>query len=135
MKELSLEEAALAWAQGKRVEARPVFPGGAPWSQIAPLGTVQNKMWPASIFNDTANSRSFRLTPEPPAKKWRPYTQLDGVPLLGERVIRKGGTRTYLIIGVLEEVVHIGNSHYTFQNLMDEFTWSDGSPCGVEVDA
>ena len=73
MNELTVQEAALAWAHGKMVEARPTFPKGAVWSKISPVGVISNQTWPASIFNDQIE-REFRLTPVPPAKKWRPWT-------------------------------------------------------------
>lgn len=141
MKELSLEEAALAWAQGKRVEARPVFPGGAPWSQIAPLGTVQNQMWPASIFNDTANSRSFRLAPEPPAKKFRPWAP-EEVPVGAQAKTKVCDSEIQMIVGrnLLGVLLAQDSGAYPFRDMLELRLHSiDGGktwmPCGVEVDA
>lgn len=132
MKELTLEEAALAWAQGKRVEASPK--DITEWTIISGVGSkTTGSEYSAGVF--ATNVYRFRLAPEPPAKKWRAYTREELDLLIGETVQRKHSKTCWVIIGVLEEAVHIGNSHYPFVTLLDEFTWSDGSPCGVEVDA
>lgn len=64
--EITLEQAALAWAQGKRVEARPAFRNGGPWNAIASVGSKESSSWPASVLNE-AEVYKFRLAPEPPA--------------------------------------------------------------------
>ncbi len=131
MKELSLEEAALAWAQGKRVEATNSS-GMGDFYSIGPVGS-KNGRWNPLVFN--GDGHRFRLAPEPPAKKWRPYMRIEIEKHLGVGVQHKGRGYSAIIIAVLEEAVHIGMWNYTLDELLENFTWSDGSPCGVEVDA
>jgi hypothetical protein len=135
MKELTLQEAALAWAQGKRVEA--MDPSAKPelWMAVSEIGKDSRTSYTAAVFNEDAGIYRFRLAPEPPAKRYRPYNRAELCNHLGKVVEAKGGDFTALIIIVLHEAVHIGNSHYTFKNLLEDFTWKDGSPCGVEVEA
>ena len=69
--ELTLQEAALAWAQGKRVEA--IGPSNA-WGLIQEVGS-SGGMWQPGVFSgDSSRVFRFRLAPEPPAKKWRSWT-------------------------------------------------------------
>ena len=132
MSELTLQEAALAWAQGKRVEA--IGPSNA-WGLIQEVGSSEG-MWQPGVFSgDSSRVFRFRLAPKPPAKKWRPYTRDEIGKYLGGAVLRKDQGFSALITVVLEEAVGIGISHYTFQDLLNGFTWLDGSPCGVEVEA
>lgn len=139
MKELTLQEAALAWAQGKRVEASPIFPGGSPWHQVAPLGVVQNGLWPASVFNQLEHHK-FRLAPEPPAKRYRPWTP-EEVPV-GAQVRHKGNSKSIRMLIVCDrEPCLLGeSSHWKLQDLLVSMEHSmDGGKtwavCGVEVEA
>ena len=131
MKELSLEEAALAWAQGKKVEASPELTDN--WGGVYGVGNRQG-VYTQKVFCGYPKYR-FRLAPEPPAKKWRPYTRSEIEKHLGVGVQHKGRGYSAIIIAVFEEAVHIGMWNYTLDELLENFTWSDGSPCGVEVDA
>ena len=132
MKELSLEEAALAWAHGKKVEATPE--GVTRWIIISGVGSKTTESeYSAEVF--TLKGYRFRLAPEPPAKKFRPYMRSEIEKRLGVGVQHKGRGYSAIIIAVLEEAVHIGMWNYTLDELLENFTWSDGSPCGVEVDA
>jgi hypothetical protein len=132
MKEITIQEAALAWANGKRVQAT-ARNGAGEFYDIGKPGSTSG-MWNAAIFNGSENHK-FRLAPEPPAKRYRPYNRAELCEHLGKVVEAEGGAFTALIIIVFHEAVHIGNSHYTFQSLLEDFTWKDGSPCGVEVEA
>ena len=132
MKELSLEEAALAWAQGKRVEASPKSLDR--WLPVDRVGECRANQYSQSAFGQ-ANVYRFRIAIEPPAKKWRPYTRSEIEKHLGVGVQHKGRGYSAIIIAVFEEAVHIGMWNYTLDELLENFTWSDGSPCGVEVDA
>lgn len=132
MKELSLEEAALAWAQRKRVEA--MWPPRDAWGLVTPIGGGGG-LWSPEVFARTDCVFKFRLAPEPPAKKFRPYTRSEIEKHLGVGVQHKDRGYSAIIIAVLEEAVHIGMWNYTLDELLENFTWSDGSPCGVEVDA
>ena len=69
--ELTLEQAALAWAQGKRVEARPAK--GGCWKPIDNIGECDAEKFSQSVFG-FRDDFEFRLAPEPPAKKFRPWT-------------------------------------------------------------
>ena len=70
-KEITLQEAALAWAQGKRVEGLRSETEG--WGLICPLGEDGGKF--SVRLLESHNGVRFRLAPEPPAKRYRPWTQ------------------------------------------------------------
>ena len=139
MSELTLQEAALAWAQGKRVEARPTFPKGAVWSKISPVGVISNQTWPASIFNDQSE-REFRVASEPPAKRYRPWTP-EEVPV-GAFTRPKTGRDVLMIIGSTRDSVFLAGDRgmYPLNDLLRyrEHSTDNGKtwlPCGVEVEA
>ena len=132
MKELSLEEAALAWAQKKNVEATDSS-GMGDFYSIAKPGS-KNGRWNSLVFIGDGNHR-FRIAIEPPAKKFRPYMRSEIEKHLGVGVQHKGRGYSAIIIAVFDEAVHIGMWNYTLDELLENFTWSDCSPCGVEVDA
>ena len=72
--ELTLQEAALAWAQGKRVECLMV--NQTEYLPISRVGTSDGIISP-TCFGERDDDRiryKFRLAPEPPAKKWRSWT-------------------------------------------------------------
>jgi hypothetical protein len=137
MKELTLEEAALAWAQGKRVEAAVI--GGDEWLPIDPVGECLRNAHPATVFACRDEYR-FRLAPEPPAKKWRTWGILDV--RVGMLVKRIHTNNAQLIVGIKWPThVDVGQSlNMTIEYLVEHYEHStDGGktwlPCGVEVDA
>lgn len=146
MKELTLQEAALAWAQGKRVEASPIFPGGGPWHQVAPLGIVQKGLWPASVFNQF-DHHLFRLAPEPPAKRYRPWTP-EEVPV--GCLVKAKDTGSIWVLGGRNNgssIIIYGDDRYHHAGwIFDHYLHSTDPigtpdskrtwlPCGVEVEA
>jgi hypothetical protein len=70
-KELTREEARLAWAHGQRVEACPRVKDG-PWLPVKPHSSFAGQ-WSVDVLLDL--SFKFRLASEPTAKKFRPWTQ------------------------------------------------------------
>ena len=141
MKELSLEEAALAWAQGKRVEAEALGATERVWGLIHPLGTASG-YWNPNVFGGLACGCRFRLAPELPAKKWRPWTP-EEVPVgvkMRERECTGWFTPTCAGDGEIEIVVDGKIQKVKLTELADNHEHSlDGGktwlPCGVEVDA
>ena len=144
--ELTLQEAALAWAQGKRVEARPSFRDGGPWDTISRVGHKDSSHWPASILNEDV-AYKFRLAPEPPAKKWRPWTP-EEVPVLAWLRNKQLSQHRSVIIGVTDCGLVLCPFNGGDQNDMgtepkdllecQEHSIDNGKtwlPCGVEVDA
>ena len=142
MKELSLEEAALAWAQGKRVEAT----NAAGVGEFYPIGIIGigGGHWTPLVF-DIGSKHRFRLAPELPAKKFRKWMR-DEVPI-GAIIKAKERTWRSLIVGVtqLGDIqIHDGrfDTEFALENHVhsidpvgtpdDKRTWL---PCGVEVDA
>lgn len=137
--ELTLKEAALAWAQGKKVEA--IGPSNV-WGLIQQVGSSDG-MWQPGVFSgDSCRVFHFRLAPEPPAKRYRPWTA-DEVPV-GVKMREKecegwftpacGGGRE------IEVVVdgEISKVKLTDLALHYEFSEDNGKtwlPCGVEVEA
>jgi hypothetical protein len=138
MKELTLQEAALAWAQGKRVEA--MGPLREEWGLIAQVGGAKGKvMWDASLFARADRVFMFRIAPEPPAKRYRPWTP-EEVPV-GAVTRPKVGGDILMIIGRIDGALLAGDSGpYPLSALLDarEHSTDNGKtwlPCGVEVEA
>jgi len=149
-KELTLQEAALAWAQGKRVEAawKPDDGKLGRWGLIYNFTTGVGEYWPV-IFNDPKGWH-FRLAPEPPAKRYRPWTP-EEVPV-GAAIRKKGvsGISVILSNGATREtgVSYISSSNSlslaTYaaalefcEHSIDPIGTPDSKrtwlPCGVEV--
>lgn len=141
MKELSLEEAALAWARGKRVEASPELTDN--WGSVCGVGNRQG-VYTQKVFCGYPKYR-FRLAPEPPAKRYRPWTP-EEVPV-GAFTRPKVGGDMLMIIGRSDGALLAGdNGFYPLSALLNarehsidpigthdsKRTWL---PCGVEVDA
>lgn len=138
--EITLKEAALAWAQGKRVEA--CSPMNTIWRLVTPVGASVEKRPPGQYSTGVFTSDIpflFRLAPEPPAKKWRPWKP-EEVPV--GALIRAIGLRWRSLIwaatatgqiecmtGVLEPEYALLNHEHSLDNGK---TWL---PCGVEVEA
>lgn len=78
--EIPLNEAALAWAQGKKVEA--CAPTNSIWCRITGVGACVEKsprgQYPADVFTSDLKFR-FRIAPEPPPMQYRPFTK-DTIP-------------------------------------------------------
>lgn len=135
-KEITLQEAALAWAQGKRVEATTATPPASDWRAVNSIGTMDG-WWNANVFGESAKSCRFRLAPEPHAKRYRPWTP-EEVPV-GALIRAKGLLWRGLILGVnaqgqIEHFVGRTDCGYAMNNHLHSIdngkTWL---PCGVEV--
>ena len=140
-KELTLQEAALAWAQGKRVEARPSFRDGGPWDTISRVGHKDSSRWPASILNEDV-AYKFRLAPEPPAKKFQPFTKgtIPKFALWKYPLNRDEAEDFYCITGYGDVCVLLDDDWISYQDLLTNGRMSIDNgktwlPCGVEVDA
>ena len=147
MKELTLQEAALAWAQSKRVEARVEGHSDGAWRLVEPPGIDSGRNYSAGVLGKTVCKYQFRLAPEPPQKKFRPWTP-EEVPV-GALITNKDWVgKTYgrfSIAGCDAEGIiwmcrgRFGNA--TFDWLISEgFSHSTDAgktwiPCGVEVEA
>ena len=151
MKELTLQEAALAWAQGKRVEAEAV---GQFKHRFAPVHSIGSKdgYWNPNVFADTGEVYKFRLVPEPPAKRYRPWTP-EEVPV--GAVIRRKGVSGISVILSNGATRKIGLSYISSSNSLSLATYAAALefcqhpidpigtpdskrtwlPCGVEVEA
>lgn len=143
MKEISLQEAALAWAQGKRVEA--AVTEGDEWLPIDPVGECRRNAYPPTVFS-CRNEYSFRLAPEPPAKRYRPWTPKE-VPV--GRLFRKKGFAGVSVILSNGASKESGVSYVSSDNQLVKVRYQDALgfyehsldhgktwlPCGVEVEA
>ena len=142
-KEISREEAALAWAQKRRVEA--IGPRCSEWTIVQPLENfgTGGRWWVCGIFN--CPGYLFRLAPEPPAKRYRPWTP-EEVPV-GALTRPKLAGDVLMIIGRLESGALLAgdtSGPYPLNLLLNtrdhsidpigtpdsKRTWL---PCGVEV--
>lgn len=144
--ELTLQEAALAWAHGKRVEAIHKTLFSERWTKVEPAGAECSNTYSAGVFGDCAGKYRFRIAPEPPAKKWRPWT-LEEVPigaLIRWKSDSNKGVRS-LIVSAHETpggAVWICSGQKTIWNAEEavklEYSIDNGKtwlPCGVEVEA
>ena len=137
MKELTVQEAALAWAQGKKVEARG--PATLTWESLIEVGGGFGH-WLPSILTHKDNLFRFRLAAEPPANKYRPWTP-EEVPVGAQVRYAKNQRSIRMLITSNMEPHLLG---YGFKwNLEDlcksmEHSIDNGRtwlPCGVEVEA
>ena len=145
MSELTLQEAALAWAQGKRVEAAPKHHPNN-WGEVDGVGKERDRnKYNANIFHNPVTPYIFRLAPEPPAKRFRPWAP-EEVPV--GALVRFGNGKTgnhcWMITGWNAVSFHTSNSVYGpvlfeeaerkgCQHSLDNGkTWL---PCVVEVEA
>jgi hypothetical protein len=135
MKEITLQEAALAWANGKMVEATK----GYGFKPISSIGAI-NGYWNSSVFSDVGPEWAFRVAPEPPAKRYRPWTP-EEVPV-GALTQSLVPHEVLMIIGRNETGVRLADDDgwYSYSALVLARTYStDGGktwlPCGVEVEA
>lgn len=138
MKELTLEEAALAWAQGKKVESSPKSLDR--WLPVDRVGECRANQYSQSAFGQ-ADFYRFRLAPEPPAKKWREW-EFGEVPVGALTRHKECGGDVLMIVGKFSTgALLAGDSGmYPFTDLfrMREHSIDNGKtwlPCGVEVDA
>lgn len=143
MKELSLEEAALAWAQGKRVEA--LLGGSGRWTPVDPVGQCVGDCYSPSVFS--CHEYIFRLAPEPPAKRYRPWTS-EEVPVGAVMRWKTTPTHASLICSRGESCVFPSGATQgtSFEDALKHWLYSidpvgttDSKrtwlPCGVEVEA
>jgi hypothetical protein len=137
MNELTLQEAALAWAQGKRVEA--AGPRDE-WGVIQQPGREEGRWQPSVFSGDNVRFFRFRLAPESPAKRYRPWTP-EEVPV-GALTRPKIKGDVVMIIGRVSSGVFQGGDRgiYPFCDLLKyrEHSLDNGKtwlPCGVEVEA
>jgi hypothetical protein len=137
MKEITLQEAALAWAQGKRVEATPKSHDD--WTLITRVGLKTNAdEYSSGVF--AMSEYLFRLTPEPPAKRYRPWTP-EEVPV-GALTKPNHGGDVLMIIGRFSNGALLAGDRavYPFGDLLKlrQHSLDNGKtwlPCGAEVEA
>jgi hypothetical protein len=137
--ELTVQEAALAWAQGKIVEV--MVPASIAWAPVIKVGGGDGEWLPGVFAAQNPNYR-FRLAPVPPAKKWRPWTA-EEVPVdawfKGENGIGFKLTHADLWSGSKFPTVANGSgAHHSLNCILKIWTHSIDHgktwlPCGVEV--
>lgn len=135
MSELTVQEAALAWAQGKIVEV--MGPASREWAPMIKVGGGDGEYFPG-VFTASYGKYRFRLASVPKAKKWRPWTA-EEVPV-GALTRSKVPNEILMIIGRNETGVRLAghDGWYNYDSLVKARTYStDGGktwlPCGVEV--
>lgn len=134
MSELTVQEAALAWAQGKIVEV--IGPGFMEWAPVIKVGGGGGE-WLPGVFAASDGKWRFRLAPKTPAKKWRPWTP-EEVPV--GALTRSMPNEILMIIGRNETGVRLADDDgwYNYDSLVKARTYSTDNgktwlPCGVEV--
>lgn len=142
-KELTQEEAALLWAQKKRVQAMNADSPGL-WGDIVPISSSDGVYWP-TVFSKTKESYRYRLASEPPAKRYRAW-RMEEVPIGaqirfpdwddGERLLICGTWRGKVMWAT--PVGFVSKSPEVLLNQGWEHSIDNGKtrlPCGVEVEA
>ena len=138
MSELTVQEAALAWAQGKMVEAKHKTLLCGEWTIVEPAGKECFHTYSAGIFGDCAHKYQFRLAPVPTAKEWRPWTA-EEVPVGGQVRYKNNKQSIRMLIVSNVQPYFLGEkSFWTLEELFCLMQHSiDGGktwlPCGVEV--
>jgi hypothetical protein len=125
---LTAQEAALAWAQGKKVEAAQLHLED--WLPIDAIGESESNQRSPAVFCFSTHWR-FRLAPEP---KLRPLTIEEWKVRLCAGVIYKANGDLSTIGGVSpgRELVSVyANQGFSPEEMLERFTFLDGSPCGV----
>lgn len=140
--ELTLQEAALAWAQGKRVECLTV--NQTEYFPISRVGTSDGILSP-TCFGERDDDRiryKFRLAPEPPAKKFQPFTKgtIPKFALWKYPLNRDEAEDFYCITGYGDVCVLLNDDWISYQDLLTNGRMSTDNgktwlPCGVEVEA
>ena len=140
--ELTLQEAALAWAQGKRVEAIHKTLFSERWTKVEPAGAECSNTYSAGVFGDCAGKYRFRLAPEPPAKKFQPFTKgtIPKFALWKYPLNRDEAEDFYCITGYGDFCVLLDDDWISYQDLLTNGRMSKDNgktwlPCGVEVEA
>jgi hypothetical protein len=91
--------------------------------------SYKNKEDFSRIINPSFDFRSYdyRVKEEP---IYVPFTFEDAKDLIGKAVIKKGVTLVKQIIVVNSNEVGFDANNVSFENLLDLYTFIDGSPCG-----
>ncbi len=144
-KEITRQEAALAWAQGKRVEA--CSPVNSIWCLVTPVGAAVERcprnQYPADVFTSDIPFR-FRLapTPVPHIRSWEPLEVPIGALIKHDQWNLAG--LTYMICGVEQDQVvwmtSAGPGKQKLIELLRDTRWRHSvdsgrtwHPCGVKV--
>jgi len=143
-KELTVQEAALAWAQGKKVEAASRLIDPECWKQVDEVGVdnPNNSKHYAGVFN-SPDVYSYRLAPDPPAKRYRPWI-LEELPAMA--IFRRSHMFGWFALqganegGVWFNTPSWGTEQARFDQLLNDHEHSTDNgktwlPCGVEVDS
>lgn len=120
--------------QGKEVQYQSVSKTNSDeWIDLTSRGAALN-------FFDYC----FRIKPEKPEKKWRPFKDADefikAAGGLGAIWIKpKKANQMQLVTSINaydSDPIHSGFSWKSYKNLLEDYTFADGRPCGIlEEDA
>lgn len=115
---LSVAECAAAMARGECVE----------------VDVEKNGTWSTKETKDFRLLHSYRIAPKPREPQWRPFNCNELVALVG-RVVIDTRNRWHKIISAANKqssVVSVGGGEiYHTSALLEQFTFADGSRCGV----
>jgi hypothetical protein len=122
---MTAQEAALAWAQGKKVEAD--YNDGI-WALVSPPGSKPDvNIYSPDVFCHPAYT--FRLAPEP---RLRPLTIEEWKGRVGSVVKLKATAHVVIVVGAdAQHVLPAMFQGYTPSEMLERWTFADGSPCGV----
>lgn len=97
--------------------------------QLIPQGIGRDD-WVDNICDFSCPPEQYRIKPEP---EYRPLTPAEAAKYLGTRLVHNsGGSYTIKSLGI-EEVMFTDQYKASYQGLLNHYTFSDGSPVGVEV--
>ena len=76
------------------------------------------------------NDSDYRIIPE---KKLVPFDISDAGFLIGKTIKSKIKNKYDMIIGVVDKGIIIADYYKYYEELLSDFTFTDGTPCGKEV--
>ena len=96
-------------------------------------GEVVSHTFKASgSFNSDYDQHHMDLINTPTEPRYRPYTPQEAAQHVGEKIKKKNGHTLCGLITLVTASGLIGVDEITTQELLDGFTYLDGTPCGVE---
>lgn len=111
-----------AQARGEKVQMRVRYLSHSPWGKWQP--------WTYEIDATHAADLNLEFRVAPP-KRYRPFTAEEVV--LGKEVVSRTGYRA-LVIAVSPKRVRVAKEGLSLADFLKNYTFTDGTPCGVEVE-
>lgn len=105
---------------------------------------VENNKWEDFVtLRPNFGYNIYRIKPEEPKKKWRPFKNVDefikAAGGLGAIWLKRKTDGVFRIVTALENncvtCIRLSATWESFESIFRDWTFTDGTPCGVEEDA